>query len=262
MKIPELDGSRRARAIVIAGVIAGAALIIGGAFVLLALFGNPSRDTKASQADTETPVSATATATAGPPQPTATTAAVSAGLVTPAPAGGGLTTLSAADLDGRGVGEPGRGPFRGVRMVIPSIGVDAPFTVRTVGSDGKMPNPKGPEDVVWYDFSQWPGLGGNPGAGGNAVFSGHVDYVNYGPAVFWDLRKLAPGDEVKVVLDDGSELRYVVQWNKTTRSEGANWDGIVRATQQQSVTLITCTGTFDQATRQYDQRIIVWATRA
>jgi LPXTG-site transpeptidase (sortase) family protein len=145
--------------------------------------------------------------------------------------------------------------------VIPAINVDAPFTVRTVGEDGKMPNPQGPTDVAWYDFSGWPDLGGSPGLGGNAVMAGHVDYINYGPAVFWDLRKLAPGDRVTVALDDGSEVVYAVQWNKSTTAEDADWTNIVRATSQESLTLITCAGQFDQGTRQYDERIIVWATR-
>jgi len=247
----------RGRKVVLALAVAGVVAIIGGAIILLAFVGGGgSPDPAVSRTATAVPTTATT------PQPTATPEApVSAGLVTPAAPSQSTATLSPQDLASRGAGAPGGGPFRGVRMVIPAIGVNAPFTVRTVGSDGKMPNPKGPEDVVWYDFSQWPGLGGNPGVGGNAVFSGHVDYVNYGPAVFWNLRKLVPGDEVRIVFDDGSELRYIVQWNKTTPSATADWDGIVRATQQESITLITCTGTFDPATRQYDQRVIVWATR-
>ena len=77
------------------------------------------------------------------------------------------------------------------RLIIPAISVDAPVTPRTVDRDGQMPSPDGPRDVIWYDFSALPGLGGRPGASGNTILAGHVDYHGYGPAVFWDLRNVS-----------------------------------------------------------------------
>ena len=76
------------------------------------------------------------------------------------------------------------------RIRVPSIGVDAAIENKNITRDGVMESPSGPDVVAWYDFSAKPGLGGN------AVFSGHVDYVQRGPAVFWDLRKLVDGDVV------------------------------------------------------------------
>jgi sortase A len=149
----------------------------------------------------------------------------------------------------------------GDRLIIPKIGVDAPMTMRVVGSDGIMQNPEGPLDVAWYDFSAIPGLGGRPGVGGNTVISGHVDYHDYGPAVFWDLRELEPGDEITIHLRDGSEYNYSVQWNRAINPAGISWNDVVAATPQESVTMITCAGTFDSSTRSYDQRRVVWAVR-
>lgn len=200
----------------------------------------------------------TNTATSVPP----TQEGVSGGHLTPVPSSGSGGTLTDEDLQMRGPGTTVSGTFRGTRLIIPKIGVDAPFTVRTVGPDGVMGNPKGPTDVVWYDFSANSNArGGIPGVGGNSIISGHVDYVNYGPAVFWNLRQLQPGDEIQIVLDDGTVLKYVVEWNRTANGATANWPEIVRATLQESLTLITCTGSFDPATRTYDQRQIVWAVR-
>jgi len=153
----------------------------------------------------------------------------------------------------------------GDRLLIPSISVDAPFTMRVAAADAngsvKMENPEGPEDVVWYDFSAFPGLGGRPGVGGNTVLSGHVDYHNYGPAVFWDLGKLEVGAEIVVHLRDGTEYKYTVQWNRTVEPSSTSWSDIVASTPQESLTMITCAGTFDSSTRSYDQRRVVWATR-
>jgi len=70
------------------------------------------------------------------------------------------------------------------RLVIPRIGVDAPVTVKGLDPNGVMQNPNGPEDVAWYDFTS------RPGQGGNAVFSGHLDYQDCGPAIFARLREM------------------------------------------------------------------------
>jgi len=149
----------------------------------------------------------------------------------------------------------------GDRLIISKIGVDAPMTMRVVESDGIMQNPEGPKDVAWYDFSAISGLGGRPGVGGNTVISGHVDYHDYGPAVFWDLQKLDPGDEIIIHLRDGTEYKYSVQWNRTVDPAGISWNDVVAATPQESVTMITCAGTFDSSTRSYDQRRVIWAVR-
>ena len=57
----------------------------------------------------------------------------------------------------------GAAPTAGMRMVIPRIGVNAPVNVRVLGADGNMGNPNGKDDVIWYDFSAFGGMGGFPG---------------------------------------------------------------------------------------------------
>lgn len=182
----------------------------------------------------------------------------SAGLLTPIPVSPG-ETLTLSDLAARGAGLPARGEFTGQRLIIPKIGVDAPFTVRTVGPDGQMPNPSGPEDVAWYDFSQWDGLGGLPAKGGNVVLAGHVDYINYGPAVFWDIRTLQAGDRVQIRLADGAVVEYAIEFNKRIDAGEADWTSIVAATGDESVTLITCVGQFVNGS--YAERQIAWGRR-
>lgn len=143
-----------------------------------------------------------------------------------------------------------------VRVVIPSIGVDAPVSVKTVGPDGTMQPPNGPEDIAWYDFSA------RPGSGGNAVFSAHVDYHDYGPAVFARLKDLKKGAAVEVRLADGSVHEYQVFLSVTYPAATAPTREIVGATGREMITLITCAGTFDASTRQYSDRLVVRATPA
>lgn len=142
-----------------------------------------------------------------------------------------------------------------VRMVIPAIGVDAPISVKGLLPDGVMELPNGPEDVAWYNFTA------RPGAGSNAVFSGHLDYRNYGPAVFWRLKELQQGDIVEVRLDDGSVLRYRVSLMTSYEARTAPVAEIVGPSSKEVLTLITCGGTFDSASRNYSQRLVVRAER-
>lgn len=155
------------------------------------------------------------------------------------------------------------------RIRIPSIGVDAPLDVRQVAPDGTLPMPLGPVDVSWYDFGLHPGLGGVPTLSGNTILSGHVDYsanvpyagVRYsGPAVFYDLDRLRPGDRVEISRS-GATVGYRVTSTEVLPAEQADWYSIFSSTPVETLTLFTCTGEFNPSTVEYSQRIVVKAVR-
>lgn len=188
----------------------------------------------------------------------ATRTPASAGLKTPIAVSPG-DELTLSDLAARGAGQPGRGEFKGTRLVIPSINVNAEFSYHEVPTSGVMPNPNGPTDVAYYDFGLHPCCGGTPGKGGNVVLAGHVDYINYGPAVFWDIHNLKAGDRVQIQMEDGSVIEYAIEFNKFIEVGDADWSAIVSATADESITLITCGGEFEAG--HYNQRQIVWGRR-
>lgn len=180
----------------------------------------------------------------------------------------GQTITKVKDLVSK-FGYPPGTDFAEIR--IPTIGVDAKVGARTVGRDAIMAAPAGPADVVWYDLSLWKGLGGTPGEGHNAVFSGHADYadpvlyakVSYrGQGVFSQLRLLSQGDVIEVIYK-GQTLRYSVAWRQQlTSGSKTDWGTIWSAnTGSDSITLYTCGGAFDSTTREYQDRIIVRANR-
>ncbi len=156
------------------------------------------------------------------------------------------------------------------RFIIERFGIDAPLTYRSVGLDGIMPNPDGPDDVAYYDFSLWPGKGGAPGLGGNAVFAGHVDSGSRPcqngtvpppcQAVLWDLNNLKVGDEIKVRVG-GETFMYSVISNQPVDAVSGEWDQIVSATAEETITIITCAGNFNRETRTYSDRQVVVAVR-
>lgn len=146
------------------------------------------------------------------------------------------------------------------RLVIPKIGVDAPLEMQTTSPSGVMPMPSGPEVIAWYDMSAYhPGQEYRIGFGGNAILSGHVDYIDYGPAVFWDLSELQPGDEVQVHLTDGTLYRYAVVWNERWPLNAIPWNKVFEINGRDAVTLLTCGGSWDG--HDYSDRRAVRAER-
>jgi len=143
-----------------------------------------------------------------------------------------------------------------IALQVDSVGVDAPIELGGV-VDGIMLDPSGPWVVSWYEPL------GKVGEGGNVVMAGHVDYWNVGPAVFWDIRNLPAGDVIRVVGEDGKNYEYAVQWIE--RYDAAQLTPeviqgeIVGDTGEETLTLITCGGTFDPATGEYNER---WVVRA
>jgi LPXTG-site transpeptidase (sortase) family protein len=156
---------------------------------------------------------------------------------------------------------PAPTPVPVVQIVIPAISLDAPVVPKAVDADGQMPSPDDPEQVVWYDFSALPGLGGSPGFGGNTVLAGHVDYHGYGAAIFSGLRDLKEGDEITVRLRDGREYKYAAQSNRVVDPSSTRFNEIVASTPEESLTMITCAGDFNPDTREYNERRVVWAVR-
>jgi LPXTG-site transpeptidase (sortase) family protein len=144
-------------------------------------------------------------------------------------------------------------------MSIPAIGVVAP--VQTYGLDAdqvpEVPTGADAADIVaWYNFSA------KPGVGSNAVFAGHVDW--FGPAVFYDLTDLAPGDDISLRADDGTELIYKVADVFDVSASDPNATQVMAGTPTDTLTIITCTGDFTDTNDpvfggEYDRRHVVKA---
>lgn len=141
------------------------------------------------------------------------------------------------------------------RLVVPSIGVDAPVEVLGLDADGAMQSPVGPGPVGWYDFSP------TPGNVGNTVFSGHRDWRTGVTGVFWRLGELVPGDRISVVLVDGRSVDYEVLLSVLMGPEDMPISEVVGQTDVEIITLISCEGVFNPRTREYNLRRVVWANR-
>ena len=144
------------------------------------------------------------------------------------------------------------------RLVIPSIGVDAPIIYL---SGTRTPNgivmdaPDNAVDVAWYTFTA------RPGQIGNVVMAGHLDYVPNLQGVFWDLDKIRPGDEIQLIMEDGTLVKYVVEGLQEYDEATAPIRDIVYPDVDEAITLITCAGSFDPNNLHYNRRLVVRGAR-
>ena len=143
-----------------------------------------------------------------------------------------------------------------VRIEIPSIGVASPLDRLGRAADRTVEVPDRWERAGWY------AEGTRPGDPGPAVILGHVDSKYDGPAVFYRLRELRRGDQIKVVRADGSVVRFTVdrveQYPKTRFPTADVYYPILTP----MLRLVTCGGSFDYGQRSYRSNVIVFADLA
>lgn len=137
-------------------------------------------------------------------------------------------------------------------LSIASIGLEADVTHLGVTDSGEMAVPDNGEELSWFS----PGY--RPGQRGRAVIAGHVDDLD-GPAVFWDLTELEPGDEI-VVSGDDRELRFKVHTMESVPLDLADVDSVFGYHSSPELVLITCSGTYDYDRGTREERLIVYAS--
>jgi LPXTG-site transpeptidase (sortase) family protein len=145
-----------------------------------------------------------------------------------------------------------------VELAIKVIDLDAAIEQQEI-EDGVMQNPSGPFVVAWYKETGRLGETHN-----NVVLAGHLDYWDVGPAVFYDIWKLESGNKIHVTGKNGAVFVYKVEWVKDYKIDdldSAAIQDIIGPTKNESVTLITCGGTFDYDSGEYEARIVVRGNR-
>jgi hypothetical protein len=136
---------------------------------------------------------------------------------------------------------------------IPAIGVDARVIPLGLAPDGSL---QVPQD---YGLAGWWTGGPFPGEPGPAVVVGHVDSKAAGPAVFYWLQALRPGDLIIVWRAGEARSRFVVrslEWYAKTAFPTRRVYGSVPGP---ALRLITCGGAFDRSTGHYVDNLVVFA---
>jgi sortase (surface protein transpeptidase) len=143
---------------------------------------------------------------------------------------------------------------RPVALTIPLIGVRTKLMYLGLTSDGELQVP--PLSMIgvagWYKGSP------RPGAIGSAIIVGHIDSYK-GPGVFWRLSTLRSGDKIYVRRADGTLVEFRVTSVQTYLKDHFPTEAVYGPTPDAELRLITCGGTFDQATGHYLSNIVVYA---
>lgn len=139
-------------------------------------------------------------------------------------------------------------------LAVPGIGIEAPVIAVGLTNDGAMDVPKRPSDVGWFEYSPRPGLAGN------SILAGHLDWQGT-PGVFAKLASVKNGEAVVIRESDGSERGFAVEWKREVAAEAPPPKQVFEPIISSGLTLITCGGRFNPATRRYDTRIVVRAIR-
>jgi sortase (surface protein transpeptidase) len=142
-----------------------------------------------------------------------------------------------------------------VRLEVPAIGVATRLVRLGLDPDGAM---EVPED---FASAGWFAGGPVPGQVGPAVIAGHVD-SRTGPAVFYRLRALRPGQAILVQRADGVRLRFVVEQARSYPKAGFPTAAVFGPAPSAALRLITCTGAFDRARGSYRDNLVVFARLA
>jgi sortase (surface protein transpeptidase) len=142
-----------------------------------------------------------------------------------------------------------------VAISIPSIRVRAGVIALGVTKAGavEVPPLTHPFLTSWYD------KGPTPGAPGAAVMFGHVDSAAVGPAVFYNLGELRPGDLIYITLKDGRTGTFRVYSAALYQKSTFPAEAIYGYTSWPSLRLITCGGAFDTASGHYLGNTVVFA---
>jgi sortase (surface protein transpeptidase) len=144
---------------------------------------------------------------------------------------------------------PGIGPP--TLVVIDSIGVRSPVVPLGRNPDNTMEVPDR------FDQSGWYTGGPQPGQSGPAVVVGHVDSYS-GPAVFFRLKDLRPGDLVDVIGTLGRAEFHVESVRQFVKDKFPT-DLVFGPTPDRALRLITCGGSFDRSASSYRDNIVVFA---
>lgn len=138
------------------------------------------------------------------------------------------------------------------RIRIPAIAVDADVDDMGLNDDGSIEVPEQFADTGWWTHSP------RPGRIGASAILGHVDSKT-GPAVFFRLTDLQPGDEIHVDGEDGSTVTFAVRAVEQHPKASFPSERVFGATPAPTLRLITCGGAFDSNAGSHLDNVIVFA---
>lgn len=141
-----------------------------------------------------------------------------------------------------------------VHLIIPKIHVDAELEHVGLTLKGEIGIPKERLNAAWFFHSV------RPGEVGSAIITAHYGYWKDGTAtVFLRLDRLKKGDQI-LVEDAGGIVRTFIVQKLQSFDANASVPEVFRSNDEKKrLNLITCEGAWNEKTKSYPKRLIVFA---
>ncbi|MGW5412162.1 class F sortase [Actinomadura geliboluensis] len=140
-----------------------------------------------------------------------------------------------------------------LRLEVPRIDVRTPLMTLAKNADQTVETPP----LSRAQVAGWYRLGPAPGSRGAAVLIGHVDTAT-GPAVFYRLGDLRPGDTARVLREDGRTAVFRIDSVERVGKDNFPTQRVYGDPGYAAIRLITCGGRFDRGSGHYVDNVIAY----
>lgn len=138
---------------------------------------------------------------------------------------------------------------------IPAIGVDKARIIQLGVYKNQIAAPDNIYDAGWFAQSA------KPGQSGVMFIFGHVSSWT-ARGIFYNLKKLKPGQSITIVRGDGKLFNYTVRSLKTYPADSVNMSAVLSPVDRNrpGLNLMTCTGQIIHGSSDFSQRLVVFAS--
>jgi sortase (surface protein transpeptidase) len=177
----------------------------------------------------------------------------------PKPPPGALTSRSAPSsvkLSAKTVANYHVPPANPRYIAIPAIGIgNTPVLSLGLLKNGAIATPGNIYETGWYDGSS------RPGQSGAMFIYGHVSSWT-ATGIFYNLKKLVPGDDITITRGDNKTYTYKVATTKLYPYNNVNMNQVLAAVDagKPGLNLMTCTGQVIKGTSEFSQRLVVFTS--
>ena len=139
-------------------------------------------------------------------------------------------------------------------LMIPKINLKSRIFEVGLTADNAIDTTKNIYDVGWYTGSPI------PGQNGVAFLDGHVSGPN-NKGIFYDLKKLKPGDEITIEMGNGDKNTFIVKKTEEQKLEEVDMAKVLQSIDPNisGLNLMTCSGKFNNAEDTFANRYIVYS---
>jgi sortase A len=147
-------------------------------------------------------------------------------------------------------------PFNPKYISISSIGIgNTPILALGKLASGAIATPNTIYETGWYAGSS------RPGQSGAMFIYGHVSSWT-ADGIFYNLKKLKPGDKVTIVRGDNALYSYQVVSSKIYPYNNVNMNQVLSpiTAGTPGLNLMTCTGSVMKGTSEFNERLVVYTS--